>query len=746
MYNHLKYDIENKLDLLDLIQLFKKEKVKQVIAFDTETTGLNIKLDKPFLYQAGFVVGSTIVTYVVDIEKNPELAKQVILATHEMAKKCEYFIGHNIKYDLQMLANIGIEYEGDNVLDTQICIRLAHDALTQANGGPPLGLKEYATQYIKRDAKLHEHALSAERTSIAKGYNLDLIGKLRKFPNPPIGYKSWTKGALEEIFKDVTSTYKDLPEDMQYVYEEWFNNIPDNITSRMTTPFVQSKDIPYNILNREAVKSYGHMDIYYTLMVFLKTMPVIKTRKNDIALKIEQECIKPLWAMERVGFQINKQYVLESKERMYNYIKQRRADVVRLVGYPVAVGQNAVIKDILINTFKLNIKSTGADELDQLVSKLKHENNASGVVEFIEVMQELRTLEKWYSTYLLRFINEMRNTDRTYTQINQVGTVSGRVTSDFQQFPKYGILDKAGNELFNPRQMVVLSKPEGYVGLGYLDYSQIELRLQAMYTILVGHPDLNLCRAYMPYECTHEGVVFDYNNPEHIKNAYTWEWLRNEDQQPWTPTDVHAATTHVAFPELDTHSDEFKKLRGKVGKRVNFAKNYGAQFNRIKQMFPDYDDETIHKIDDAYYKAFPGVKAYHQYCYELANQCSYATNLFGVRYYGLTGHKLINTLIQGSGAYFLKLKMIQVHNYLKENNYKSRYQMNIHDEMSFEIYKGEEHILYDIQKIMQVFDDTLVPIVADMEVSTTTWAEKKEVEDLEDVKRLLYSEVETSKS
>ena len=29
---------------------------------------------------------------------------------------------------------------------------------------------------------------------------------------------------------------------------------------------------------------------------------------------------------------------------------------------------------------------------------------------------------------------------------------------------------------------------------------------------------------------------------------------------------------------------------------------------------PDYDDETIHKIDDAYYKAFPGVKSYHQYC------------------------------------------------------------------------------------------------------------------------------------
>lgn len=759
MCNHIKYDINNKQDLLDVIHLFKKENVKQVIAFDTETTGLNIRIDKPFLYQAGFIIGNTIVTYVVDIEKKPDLAHQVILATQELAKKCNYFIGHNIKYDLHMLANIDIEYNGDNLLDTQVCIRLAHDALTPANGGPPLGLKEYATQFIKRDAKLHEHALASERTSIAKNYNIELINKLKKFPNPPEGYKSWTKGALEEIFKDVISTYKDLPEEMQHVYEDWYSKIPEQISSRMTTPFVQSKDIPYNMLDRNSVKSYGHMDIYYTIMVYLKTMPIIKIRKNEIALKIEQDCIKPLWAMERVGFQINKQYVLESKDRMYNYIKQRRKDLVNLVGNYIAVGQHDLIKETLNTKFNQDVKSTRADELDILLSKLKHEQDTSGAIDFIEIVQELRTLEKWYSTYLLRFINEMRNTDRTYTQINQAGTVSGRVTSDFQQFPKYGILDKEGNELFNPRQMVVISKGEGYVGLGYLDYSQIELRLQAMYTILVGHPDLNLCRAYMPYKCyvvdsdpigcglyNNNMISFDYNNPEHIKHAYDWKWYREEDNQPWTPTDVHAATTHVAFPELDIHSDEFKKLRGKVGKRVNFAKNYGAQFNRIKQMFPDYDDATIHNIDDAYYKAFPGVKAYHQYCYDIASQSSYATNLFGVRYYGLTGHKLINTLIQGSGAYFLKLKMIAVYNYLKENNYKSRYQMNIHDEMSFEIFKGEEHILFDIQKIMQTFDDTLVPIVADLEITTTTWAEKQEAEGLEDVKGILYTNTKTTQS
>ena len=42
-------------------------------------------MDRPFLYQAGFISGKTIVTYVVDIEADPELAEQVILATNELA-------------------------------------------------------------------------------------------------------------------------------------------------------------------------------------------------------------------------------------------------------------------------------------------------------------------------------------------------------------------------------------------------------------------------------------------------------------------------------------------------------------------------------------------------------------------------------------------------------------------------------------------------------------------------------------
>ena len=751
--DHIECDIKTKDDLLKAIKLFKQHKPTE-IAFDTETTGLNIGLDKPFLFQWGWIHDNICYTYAVDIEQNPKLGHEVIWATYKLAQKTNAFIGHNIKFDLHMCHNIGFDYSGTNLVDTQCCIRLAHDALTPNNGGPPLALKEYAAQYIDKGAKYHEKLVKSERTEIAKSYNLALIQKLKPCNNPPEGYKSWTKGALEELFKDVLATADYLPtKEMRDIYNAWYKELPSRIKENMKSPFVESDNIPYDFLNRENVIRYSHKDIYYTLAVYYKTMPVLKARKNEPAFKIECDVIPALVNMERTGFQIDKQYVAEAKNRMYNYIKRRRQDLFNITGAPIKVNQHKEIKQTLLNKWGLTVESTGDDVLGLLVPKLKREGYTEAA-DFITTIQELRTLEKWYSTYLLRFINELKRSDRIYTQINQAGTVSGRVTSDFQQFPKYGIRTIDDEPLFNPRDMVIKSKDS--IGLFYLDYSQIELRLQALYTILVGSPDLNLCRAYMPYECyyiesdpigcglcNNNMIPFDYNNPEHIKHAYDWKWYRKEDNKEWVKTDVHAATTAIAFPDLDPNSEAFHKYRGKVGKRVNFAKNYGAQYSKISTMFPEYNftEEQLHRIDDAYYQAFPGVKKYHEYCYELARTQVYATNLFGTRYYGLTGHKLINCLVQGSGAYFLKLKMIAVDRYLTEHNCKSRFQMNIHDEMSFELVAGEENIIFDIQKIMQEFDGGLVPIVADLEVTASSWANKVECETMEDVKAILYRTV-----
>lgn len=154
-------------------------------------------------------------------------------------------------------------------------------------------------------------------------------------------------------------------------------------------------------------------------------------------------------------------------------------------------------------------------------------------------------------------------------------------------------------------------------------------------------------------------------------------------------------------------------------------------------MFPDKSPEEIDRIDRAYYETFPGIKSYHDYATTQAQYNGYGTNLFGCRYYGADGHKMINLLVQGSGSYLLKTVVINIDKYIRETGCPARFQMNIHDECSFELNGADPQCILDIKDIMEDFD-FYVPIVADIEVTKETWADKVEFEkDLPAIKEFL---------
>ena len=77
-------------------------------AFDTETDGLHIINSKPFLFQFGYLQPTEHIgyTYVVDLQKQPELSRAVITEWHKRAAGFKYYLAHNCKFDLHMLANI----------------------------------------------------------------------------------------------------------------------------------------------------------------------------------------------------------------------------------------------------------------------------------------------------------------------------------------------------------------------------------------------------------------------------------------------------------------------------------------------------------------------------------------------------------------------------------------------------------------------------------------------------------------
>ena len=548
-------------------------------AFDTETTGLHIIKDKPFLYQFGFIDEESKRgwAYSVDIERQPELAKAVIKNWHEyLAKGKHILIGQNIKYDLNMCINLGLPVSEDvRVTDLQFWIRYGNDALHTSEGGPPIALKDFATKYVDRNAKLHEHALKNEQSTIAKTYNNRLKAKVQACQVPAAlrsTYKSVTLSCLNELFKDPVFEITELPKDILDAYIEWKDSLPLWLQKKVIT-LVEPEHIPYNKLNREILIKYALDDIVWTLESFWKCRTSCIARKNVHAVKIENDLIFPLLRMERVGFKIDREYLESSRIELRSYILERRKLLRELTGAEFKIGQHAFIKEMLANDFDWSLPSTGASVVDMELSKLIRENPSNPAIKVMQLIQELRTLEKWYSAYIIRFqkVIEYYNTDRLYTQMNQVGAVSGRFTSDFQQFPKEAITKEDGTELFHPRKMVIVPKDEGFIGLGYCDFSQIELRFQAFYTILVGAPDLNLCRAYMPYKChKKDGTKFDYTNPEHIKH-WSDDWYLDENpEEKWTATDVHAATTIAAGYSKD--DPNFKKYRTTIGKRTNFAK------------------------------------------------------------------------------------------------------------------------------------------------------------------------------
>ena len=61
--------------------------------------------------------------------------------------------------------------------------------------------------------------------------------------------------------------------------------------------------------------------------------------------------------------------------------------------------------------------------------------------------------------------------------------------------------------------------------------------------------------------------------------------------------------------------------------------------------------------------------------------------------------------------------------------------MQIHDELSWEWDPSDPpEIFFEFKEIMEDWKTSMVPIIADMEISTSTWADKQEISTLEELK------------
>lgn len=530
-------------------------------AYDTETTGLNFMKDVPFLVIFGF--DKNVYLWDPTFKEATEAMYRIIKSTDKM------LFAHNAKYDYHMMNNIGTPVpEGIELSDTITLFRLisACDDDFQS-----MRLEKLGEKYVDSTAKFAGHEIK-KMLERMKAERKKLVCS---------NYKLLTgEKSTKEVWENFSKRVRFITE-----YHECFEDYkePNYYDAFQKDP--------------ELVKKYAIDDVVI-ILEFLDKAGSIYAKKywdyntktiDNRTWKRENALIRGIAAMERNGFKVDVDYLIKSHYKIEDFRNKLYEKLHKITECNWNVGQHAEIKKFFMNKFGLELEKSDKKAIQQLSH---HENK--DIADIAKLIIKLRTVDKWLSTYIdgvLNKIIEVNGEWKLYTSLNNNGAISGRVSCDLQQMPKYAInetdddnellldeslTDDDGSELFHPRKFVVPS--DGYK-LYFLDFSQMELRIQAYYSILVGHTDYNLCRAYMPFDCyrVNEGSsdlteVFDYNNPEHIKHAYDWKWY-NHDGTPWEPTDLHTKTTLTAFPEFvdKTDTKEFKKKWRYLGKSTNFA-------------------------------------------------------------------------------------------------------------------------------------------------------------------------------
>lgn len=407
-------------DTEDMRILFFLDKPTE-IGMDTETTGLHIKFDTAFLVVLGWInkdgIGR-VFTFQPD-KDNMHLA-------YRMCGLVNKVFFWNTKYDMHMLANTGHPYPHSNLSDGMFYARLA----LFADEKQSLALKQIGKRFVSNDASLLQDNVKAQMSMLTRHRTKLLADQLK-----PLG---WKKVQVEAFLKDIVNEEHDLEEPIRTIYREWLAENPEPTYA----------DVDIGVMTQ-----YAGYDVALMLEFIEIAKPVIAFRKQEVVLEREERLIRPLYDMERVGFLVDMHYMKERKQVVKDYIKKQRARLHEVAGVPITIGQHVAIKRLIEVKWGVTMESS-----DETALKLASANSDQpDLIEFCELVVELRTLEKWYATYILRIMENSKRDGRMYTQINQAGTVTGRVSSDFQQFPKGQLHDKDGNELFNPRRCFLIS-------------------------------------------------------------------------------------------------------------------------------------------------------------------------------------------------------------------------------------------------------------------------------------------------
>ena len=412
------------------------------------------------------------------------------------------------------------------------------------------------------------------------------------------------------------------------------------------------KQISMADLKAEEVYEYAceDADITYQLYNALKGF-INDDDLKEISSKVDFPLIVVLAKMEAFGIKVDIEMLEDFSKELLTDLQRLQEEIHEAAGEEFNINSPAQLGTILFEKMglpsgkktKTGKYSTSEDVLTQLAVKY----------DLPKLILDFRQISKLKSTYvdaLPALINE--KTGRIHTEFNQTVAATGRLSSSNPNIQNIPIRTKRGREI---RKAFI--PEEGYEILS-ADYSQVELR-----------------------------VIAAISKDEAMMNAF----LNDED--------IHARTAKEVFG-LSTLEEVTSDQRRKA-KEVNFGIPYGVSAYGLASRLGIENIEGKEMIE-SYFKRFPRVLEYINTTKEFAKENGYVKTLMGRRRYipditsgnwnqrGFAERVAINMPIQGTAADIIKLAMIDIDEFLKAENAKSRMLLQVHDELVFELHADEK--------------------------------------------------------
>lgn len=364
--------------------------------------------------------------------------------------------------------------------------------------------------------------------------------------------------------------------------------------------------------------------------------------------EIENPLVRVLARMEHAGIAVDAATLRRLNDQLTTQVRSLAEELQRVAGRPFNLNSPIQLREILYTEHGLapgKKTKTGYSTDAATLEKLRDQ-----WPEFIEPLLQYREVEKLRSTYAEGLLAEVAPDGRIHATFNQTVARTGRLSSDQPNLHNIPVRSEGGRqfrEAFIPAPGSVLL---------VADYNQIELR----------------CIAHLAQD---PGLIAAFTGGQDIHNAT-------------------AARVFGVDPGEVTIDQRSK------AKMVSYGLAYGMEAYGLGQRLGIATEDAA-VILDAYFAAFPNVKAYMDRTVNEARERGYTETLFGrrrpipellnsnfrIRQAG--ERQAMNAGIQGLAADIFKVALVRVDQALEAAEVASRLVLQVHDEVLVEVPEAE---------------------------------------------------------